>query len=53
MLKGLKVAMILWSAIGLLAALEYIFVPQQMLAGFEKGPAYSGYIKIRLLEWMN
>jgi len=43
MIKGLKVAMILWSAIGILAALEYIFVPQQMLAGLEKGPAYLPY----------
>lgn len=43
MIKGLKVAMILWSAIGGLTALEYIFVPQQMLAGFEKGPAYLPY----------
>ena len=43
MIKGLKVAMILWSAIGILAALGYIIVPQQMLAGFQNGPSYLPY----------
>jgi len=43
MIKGLKVTMVLWSAIGGLTALGYIFVPQQMLTGLEKGPAYLPY----------
>jgi len=45
MIKGLKVAMIVWSAIGILTGLVLIFAPEQFvsMSGFDKGPAYVSY----------
>jgi hypothetical protein len=42
MIKGLKVAMIVYAVIGILMGLAYIFLPDQFLemGGFEEGPAY-------------
>jgi hypothetical protein len=46
MVKGLKVAMIIWAAIAILVGLAYIFIPRQLgeMGGFEKGPAWVAYI---------
>jgi hypothetical protein len=46
MIKGLKVAMIIWAAIAILVGLAYIFIPRQLgeMGGFEKGPAWVAYI---------
>ena len=46
MIKGLKVAMIIWAAIAILVGLAYIFFPSQLgeMGGFEKGPAWVAYI---------
>jgi hypothetical protein len=42
MIKGLKVAMIVYAAIGILFGLGYIFIPEQLgtMFGYEEGPAY-------------
>jgi len=42
MIKGLKIVMIIWGAIGIVAGLAHIFFLNQLvdLAGMEKGPAY-------------
>ena len=46
MIKGLRVAMIIWAAIAILVGLAYIFFPSQLgeMGGFEKGPAWVLYI---------
>jgi hypothetical protein len=46
MIKGLKVAMIIWAAIAILVGLAYIFIPRQLgeMGGFERGPAWVAYI---------
>jgi hypothetical protein len=46
MIKGLKVAMIIWAAIAILVGLAYIFFPSQLgeMGGFEKGPAWVAYV---------
>jgi hypothetical protein len=46
MVKGLKVAMIIWAAIAILVGLAYIFIPRQLgeMGGFEKGPAWVAYV---------
>jgi len=46
MVKGLKVAMIIWAAVAILVGLAYIFIPRQLgeMGGFEKGPAWVAYI---------
>jgi uncharacterized membrane protein SirB2 len=46
MIKGLKIAMIVWAAIAILVGLAYIFFPSQLgeMGGFEKGPAWVVYI---------
>jgi hypothetical protein len=46
MIKGLKVAMIIWAAVAILVGLAYIFFPSQLgeMGGFEKGPAWVAYI---------
>lgn len=46
MIKGLKVAMIIWAAIAILVGLAYILFPRQLgeMGGFEKGPAWVLYI---------
>jgi hypothetical protein len=46
MIRGLKVAMIIWSAVAILVGLAYIFFPRQLgeMGGFEKGPAWVAYI---------
>jgi len=46
MIKGLKVAMIIWAAIAILVGLAYIFLPSQLSAmgGFEKAPAWADYV---------
>jgi len=46
MIKGLKVAMIIWAAIAILVGLAYIFLPGQLSAmgGFEKAPAWADYV---------
>jgi hypothetical protein len=46
MIKGLKVAMIIWAAIAILVGLAYIFLPSQLSAmgGFEKAPAWVDYV---------
>lgn len=46
MVKGLKVAMIIWAAIAILVGLAYIFLPNQLseMGGFEKGPAWVAYV---------
>jgi hypothetical protein len=45
MIKVLKIAMIVWSVIGILLGLGFIISPEQLIsmAGFEKGPAYMPY----------
>jgi len=44
--KGLKVAMIIWAAIAILVGLAYIFLPSQLseMGGFEKAPAWADYV---------
>ena len=46
MIKGLKVAMIVWAVIAILVGLAYIFLPDQLSAmgGFEKAPAWADYV---------
>ena len=46
MIKGLKVAMIIWAVIAILVGLAYIFLPQQLgeMGGFEKGPDWVLYV---------
>jgi hypothetical protein len=46
MIKGLKIAMIIWAAIAILVGLAYIFLPSQLAAmgGFEKAPAWTDYV---------
>ncbi len=46
MIKGLKVAMIIWAVIAILVGLAYIFLPDQLSAmgGFEKAPAWADYV---------
>jgi len=46
MVKGLKVAMIIWAAIAILVGLAYIFLPSQLgeMGGFEKAPAWVAYV---------
>ena len=46
MIKGLKVAMIIWAAIAILVGLAYVFIPRQLgeMGGFEKGPAWVAYV---------
>jgi hypothetical protein len=46
MIRGLKVAMIIWAAIAILIGLAYIFIPRQLgeMGGFEKAPVWVEYI---------
>ena len=46
MIKGLKVAMIIWAVIAILVGLAYIFLPDQLSAmgSFEKAPAWADYV---------
>lgn len=45
MIRGLKVAMIVWGVIGILFGLAFIFVPRQLgaMLGYEEGPKYVPY----------
>ena len=45
MIRGLKVAMIVFGAIGILHGLTLIFIPEQLgaMMGYAKGPAYVAY----------
>ena len=46
MVKGLRIAMIIWAAIAILVGLAYIFIPDQLsqMGGFEKAPAWADYV---------
>jgi len=46
MVKGLKVAMIIWAVIAILVGLAYIFLPGPLseMGGFEKAPAWVDYV---------
>jgi hypothetical protein len=46
MIKGLKVAMIIWAVIAILVGLAYILLPHQLgeMGGFEKAPEWVLYI---------
>ena len=46
MIKGLKVAMILWAAVAILMGVAFIFFPTQLeeIGGFEKAPVWVLYI---------
>jgi hypothetical protein len=46
MIRGLKVVMIIWGAIGILFGLGFVFAPDQLssMYGYAKGPAYVQYI---------
>ena len=45
MIRGLKVVMIVWAAIGILLGLGLVFAPQQLgaMEGYAQGPAYVRY----------
>jgi hypothetical protein len=45
MIKGLKVAMIVWAVVGILVGLGLVFAPEQLrsMFGFEKAPVYVPY----------
>jgi hypothetical protein len=46
MIKGLKVAMIIWAVIAILVGLAYIFLPHQLgeMGGFEEAPDWVLYV---------
>jgi hypothetical protein len=46
MIKGLKIAMIIWAAIAFLVGTAYIFIPDKLseMGGFEKAPAWADYV---------
>jgi len=46
MIRGLKIVMIVWAALGILFGLGFIFFPSQLgdMMGYEKGPASTLYI---------
>jgi hypothetical protein len=46
MIKGLKIAMIIWAAIAILVGTAYIFIPDKLsqMGGFEKAPAWADYV---------
>ena len=46
MIRGLKVALIVWAALGILLGLGLVFAPEQLgaMQGYEKGPAYVPYM---------
>ena len=46
MVKGLKVAMIIWAVIAILVGLAYVFLPGPLseMGGFEKAPAWADYV---------
>ena len=55
MIKALRVVMIVWAIIVILYGLAFIFVPEQLgaMSGFEKGPAYVGYLSALLgVSWI-
>ena len=55
MIKALRVVMIVWAIIMILYGLAFIFVPEQLgaMSGFEKGPAYVGYLAALLgVSWI-
>ena len=45
MIRGLKIALIAWGAIGILMGLAFIFFPRELgdMVGYEEGPAYVPY----------
>ena len=45
MIRGLRVAMIVWAAIGILLGLGLVFAPEQLgsMQGYAKGPVYMPY----------
>jgi hypothetical protein len=46
MVKGLKIAMIIWAAIAILVGTAYVFIPDKLaeMGGFEKAPAWADYV---------
>jgi hypothetical protein len=55
MIKGLKIAMIVWGAVGILAGLAHIFFLSQLAAmsGLEKGPAYMPWLGAEMgVSWI-
>jgi hypothetical protein len=46
MIKGLKIAMIIWAAIAILVGTAYVFIPDKLaeMGGFEKAPAWADYV---------
>ena len=50
MIRGLKIVMIIWAAIGILLGLAFVFFPTQLgaMQGYEKGPAWSPYLHAML-----
>jgi hypothetical protein len=55
MIKGLKIVMIIWGAIGILAGLAHIFSLNQLAdwAGIERGPAYMPWLGVQIgVSWI-
>jgi hypothetical protein len=46
MVKGLRIAMIIWAAIAILVGIAYVFIPDKLaeMGGFEKAPTWADYV---------